>query len=342
MMKSTMVWAISILFVGSLTACNKASETAPEATLSSTVSQHLTLTSQEIPVRYVTSGTVTSDHRVSISSRLSGYIRDIKVREGDQVKVGQVLLYIDPVHAKQALIQAKADANNAKLEMQRYESLLQEGAVTSQQFDKVQLRYQLAKSQVKQARHQLSYAKITSPVRGVVVEKRMQKGDLASPGMPILMLEDPSSLLVETYVSEQFVVQIHEGDVVDVEVASLKKHFQGVVRQVVQAADPVSHQFLVKISLPSMKDIHPGMYAQAGFNVGMRKALLIPEAAVVIQAGLHAVYVMDASSIAHYRLIRVGQSFEGKLEVLAGLHVGDQVIWGGTPTLKTGMKVYDE
>ncbi|MBN4061544.1 efflux RND transporter periplasmic adaptor subunit [bacterium AH-315-G11] len=339
MMKSVMVLGIGILFVGALTACNKDSERVPEAMLSSTVTQHLILTSQRIPVHYVTSGTVTSDHRVSISSRLSGYIRDIKVREGDQVKVGQVLLHIDPVNAKQALIQAKADSSNAMLEMQRYESLLHEGAVTSQQFEKVQLRYQLAKSQVKQAKHQLSYAKVTSPVSGVVVEKRMQKGDLASPGMPILMLEDPSSLLVETYASEQFVGQVHEGDVVDVEVTSLKQHFKGVVRQVVQAADPVSHQFLVKVSLPSMKDIHPGMYAQTGFNVGMRKALLIPMDAVIRQAGLYAVYVMDTSSIAHYRLIRVGQNIAGKLEVLAGLHDGEQVVWDGNPALKTGMKV---
>ncbi len=341
-MKSAIVLAISILFIGTLTACNKDAEDMPVALQSSTVAHNLILTLQEIPVHYVTSGIVTSDHRVSISSRLPGYISDIKVREGDQVKVGQVLLYIDPVNAKQVLIQAKADANNAKLELQRYESLLHEGAVTPQQFDKVKLRYEVAKSQVKQAKHQLSYAKVISPVRGVVVEKRMEKGDLASPGMPILTLEDPSSLLVETYVSEQFVGQIHEDDAVDVEIASLKQHFKGVVRQVVQAADPISHQFLVKVSLPSMKDIHPGMYAEAEFKMGMRKALLVPEKAVITQAGLHAVYVMDAASIVHYRLIRIGQAYQGKLEVLAGLHDGEQVVWGGKPALKTGMKLSHE
>jgi RND family efflux transporter MFP subunit len=338
-MKSAMILAISMLFIGTLTACDKDSEDMSDALQSSTVAHNLTLTLQEIPVHYVTSGIVTSDHRVSISSRLPGYISDIKVREGDQVKVGQVLLYIDPVNAKQVLIQAKADANNAKLELQRYESLLHEGAVTPQQFDKVKLRYEVAKSQVKQAKHQLSYAKVISPVNGVVVEKRMEKGDLASPGMPILTLEDPSSLLVETYVSEQFVGQIHEADTVDVEIASLKQHFKGIVRQVVQAADPISHQFLVKVSLPSMKDIHPGMYAQAGFKMGVRKALLVPADAVITQAGLHAVYVMDASSIAHYRLIRIGQPYQGKFEVLAGLHDGEQVVWGGEPALKTGMKL---
>lgn len=339
-MKSIMMFGVSMLLMAMLTACGDDSESLSKASLvSSKAAGHLTLAWQDVPEYYISSGTVTSDHRVSISSRLSGYIREIKVREGDQVKVGQVLLHIDPVNAKQALVQAKADLSNAQAELKRYQSLLNEAAVTSQQFDKVRLRYQIAQSQVKQAQHQLSYAEVTSPVSGVVVEKRMAQGDLASPGMPVLILEDPSSLLVQTYVSEHFIGQIHEGDSVDVKIASLQKDFKGVVRQVVQAADPVSHQFLVKVSLSSMKDIHPGMYAQTGFKTGMRKTLLLPKDAVMTQAGLTAVYIMDAASIAHYRLIRVGQSIGDQLEVLAGLHAGDHVIWNAKPALKTGMKI---
>ncbi|MDQ6973328.1 MAG: efflux RND transporter periplasmic adaptor subunit, partial [Mariprofundaceae bacterium] len=252
---------------------------------------------------------------------------------------GQVLLYIDPVHAKQALVQAKADLHNAQVDLTRYQSLLKQGAVTSQQYDKVKLRYDVAKSQVKQAKHELSYARVLSPVNGVVVEKRMAQGDLASAGMPILTLEDPSSLLVQTYVSEQYVGKIHEGDHVDVAIASLKQHFQGVVRQVVKAADPISHQFLVKISLPSVVDIHPGMYAQTGFQTGVRQTLLIPNDAIVRQQGLTAVYVQDDQSIVHYRLIRVGQKIGTQWEVLAGLHAGDTIVWDGEPALQTGMKV---
>jgi len=331
-------WAFIVLL--SLTACgDKEAETRHVKHVTTQVSHHLKISLQDVTTHYITSGTVASDHRVSISSRLSGYIRDMKVREGDKVKAGQVLLHIDPVHAKQALVQAKADLRNARADMTRYQSLLKQGAVTSQQFDTVKLRYDVAKSQVKQAKHELSYAKVLSPVNGVVVEKRMAQGDLASAGMPILTLEDPSSLLVQTYVSEQYVGKIHEGDRVDVVIASLNQNFQGVVRQVVQAADPISHQFLVKISLPSMVDIHPGMYAQTGFQTGVRQTLLIPKSAIVSQQGLHAVYVKDAQSIVHYRLIRMGQKIAGQWEVLAGLHDVDTIVWGGQPALKTGMKV---
>ena len=339
-LKCVRLYLLTILVGFTVTACSSDAPDAPTDTQQGVaVQNHLNVKLQEVPMRYVTSGTVTSDHSVSISSRLSGYIRDMKVREGDNIKEGQVLLTIDSVDAKQALIQASADLKNAKAEMKRYKSLLKAGAVTSQQADKVVLRYNVAKSQVAQAKHQLSYAKVLSPVSGVVVQKRMSQGDLASPGVPILTIEDPSSLLVETYVSEQFVGRIHEGDEVDVEIASLKKHFQGTIRQVVQAADPVSHQFLVKTALPSVSDIHPGMYAQTGFYIGMRKALLIPKEAVLSQAGLHGVYTVDDSKVIHYRQVRLGQKSNGMIEILAGLHDGDLIVWDKALTLRTGIKV---
>ena len=261
------------------------SETQPQPIVITQAST-LTIQSVEIPARHVTSGTVTSDHRVSINSRISGYIRKLSVREGDRVKKGQVLVRVDPVNANQALVQAQADLSNARAELKRYEELFRARAETKQQLDSVRLRYKVARSQVTQARNQLSYAEVRSPVDGVVVEKRLSKGDLASPGAAILILEDPTSLLVETHVSEQFVSGIHAGDKVEIEISSLHLTFPGVVRQVIQAADAVSHQFLIKIALHSYEDVHPGMYAQVGFSVGSRKALMVPQAAVIKRAGL--------------------------------------------------------
>jgi len=330
--------AAAIFAIGTLSACNDEAPVTTSALQTSTATT-LTVASQSVPSHYATSGTVTSDHRVSISSRLSGYIREMNVREGDQVKVNQILVRVDPVDAKQALIQAQADLTDAEADLRSYEELLKNGAVSSQQVSKVELRYTVAKSQVEQARNQLSYAEVRSPVAGVVVEKRLSQGDLAAPGMPILTLEDPTSLLVETYVSERFVSNIHENDVVDIDIPSLHKVYQGVVRQVVQAADPVSHQFLVKIALPASTDIHPGMYAQTGFRVGTRDALFIPTDAIVSRADLSAVYVVDTNGVAQYRLVRLGLTQGENVEILSGLNVGDTLAFNGSPALQSGMKI---
>ena len=328
----------TVVTLGFLTACSDDVETASKARENAKATV-FTATTQEVPSYYATSGTVTSDHRVSISSRLSGYIREMKVREGDQVKADQVLVRIDPVDAKQALVQAQADLADAKADLERYQELQKSGAVSPQQVSKIELRYTVAESQVKQAQNQLSYAEVRSPVAGVVVAKRLSQGDLAAPGSPILTLEDPTSLLVETYVSERFVSNIHEGDNVDIEIPSVKQVYQGVVRQVVQAADPVSHQFLVKTALPAAAEIHPGMYAQTGFKIGKRNAVLVPKAAIHTRGGLHSVYVLNAASEAQYRLIRLGLEQGDQVEVLAGLQAGDKVAYQATPALKSGMVV---
>ncbi|OIO73646.1 MAG: efflux transporter periplasmic adaptor subunit [Zetaproteobacteria bacterium CG1_02_53_45] len=304
----------------------------------------LTLKPVTVAENYVTSGTITSDHRVAITSRLSGYIRELSVREGDKVKAGQVLVRVDPVDARQGLVQAEADLADARADFERYDELFAANAVSKQQLDRVSLRYKVAKSQVEQARNQLGYAEVLAPVSGVVVEKKLNRGDLASPGAAILVLEDPESLLVETYVSGQFVGGVHVGDKIDIEASSLAEPFTGVVRQVVEAADAASHQFLIKVSLNGKSGVHPGMYVQVAFKVGERQALLIPAIATTERAGLNGVYIVDAGGITRYRQIRLGKQRDGMVEVLAGLHDGDVIAWiarpsAQNPALTTGLKV---
>ncbi len=332
---------LGALIVPFLQGCSGEAEhsSSEQAVVQRVAAETMKIAPISVPSRYVTSGTVTSDHRVLISSRISGYIRDLTVREGDRVKEGAVLVRVDPVDAKQALVQASADFSNAAADLKRYASLFRDHAVSQQQLDRVRLRYKVAKSQVEQARNQLGYAEVRSPVDGVVVEKRLSKGDLASPGGAILVIEDPANLLVETYVSEQFIAAIHEGDRVAVEVAALHRTLMGTVRQVVQAADAVSHQFLIKVALPSDLGVRPGMYAQVGFSVGQRQALMIPHAAVVNRSGLDGVYLVDASGVIHYRQVRLGMNQGDEVEVLAGLHTGDELAWRDHDSLKTGMKV---
>jgi len=337
-MMRKMVFPVALLAVFAMQGCSDVADQHATVPVVSAKAETITLKSTDVVTHYVTSGTVTSDHRVLITSRISGYIRKLSIREGDRVKKGQVLVRVDPVNAKQSLVQAEADLANASADKQRYESLFQAHAASKQQLDRVRLRYKVARSQVAQARNHLGYAEVRSPVNGVVVEKRMSKGDLASPGAGIMTIEDPASLLVNSYVSEQFVSLIHAGDSVNVDIPSIARHVNGTVRQVVQAADAVSHQFLIKIALQD-NDLHPGMFAQVGFATGERKALMIPSAAVVNRSGLHGVFVTDGKAIVHYRQIRIGKRSGDLVEVLAGVHAGDVIAWHGNPALQTGMKV---
>jgi len=299
----------------------------------------MTVKSMNVASHYVTSGVVVSDQRISVSSRLSGYIREMAVREGDRVTEGQLLFRIDPVDARQAYEQAQAHLSDALTDFRRYQSLLAEHAVSRQQFDKAKLRYTVAKSRLLQAKNQLQYAEVKAPVSGVVVEKHASAGDLASPGRAVLVLDNPAQLLVETHISDQFIAALHEGDEADIYLPGSKQRVIGVIRQIVEAADPVTHQFLVKVAIKSAMDVFPGMFAEVRFAVGQRQALLLPVEALVHRAGLDGVYVVDDDGVIHYRLVRLGEVSGGQVEVLAGLQAGDTIAWSADKPLSSGERV---
>jgi len=295
------------------------------------------LTPIAVPVHYITTGTVTSDHKVAIGSRLSGYIRDLKVREGERVSKNQLLFRIDPVDVRQQLAQSEANLSNAHADLRRFQSLLDHKAINRQQFDQVQLRFDVAKSKVKQARNQLNYAVVRAPLDGVVVQKRQHNGDLATPGTPVLMVENTLNMTVNTQVSEQFVAQIHIGDHPLVRMTGFAQPLTATVRQVVAAADSRSHQFLVKLTLATDRRVRAGAFAEIIFVTGTRQVMALPTAAIIHRHGLDGVYWVDTNHIVHWRLVRLGaQLDDGRVEIAAGLNAAAQVVRHPLPTLHSG------
>lgn len=338
MMKRAVPFGLILAATALLTACSN--EPAPVTGTAGEVSAEiLTVKPQSVAEHYYASGTVTSDHRIAISSRLSGYIRSITVREGEKVSKGQLLVKIDPVDTAQALTQASADLANAKADYLRFKELLAADAISRQQFDQAELRYKIARSRVAQASNQLAYAEIKSPVDGIVVSKQLNTGDLANPGSPIMVIEDPAKLLVETSVSEQYITTLKVGDEVDLNIPAVEDYVKGHIRQVVNAADPGTHQYLVKIAIDNTDKVRPGMFAEVGFRTGTKFALIVPADAIVHRAGLTGIYLVDDQGITHYRQIRTGNRSEKGIEVVAGLQQGDRIAWHAAQPLRSDMKV---
>ncbi len=300
----------------------------------------ITLVPQQVPIHYVTSGTISSDHRVAVGSRLSGYIGDLTVREGARITKGELLFRIDPVGVRQQLAQARADLADARTDLQRFRALLKAQAISRQRFDQARLRFKVAQSRVDQARNQLNYAVVKSPLNGVVVAKLQHSGDLAVPGAPVLMIENTSNLMVDTYISESFVPRIRIGNPALVRIANNRHPVTAIVRQVVGAADSASHHFLVKLTLPANSGARPGMFAEVAFITGTRQALLLPASAIIHRHGLNGVYLVDSQNIAHWRLIRLGaHRDDGQIEVAAGLDAGATIVQHPANTLHSGDKV---
>ena len=304
------------------------------------------------PAYHPTPATLVAENQVQVASRLMGYIRSINVVEGQTVGVGQKLFSVDPVDVQGQVEQTRAGVKqaedalaDARVEYKRFEALFKEDAVTRQQFEKMKLQHDIAQSRLAQARAgydtaagQLRYATVTSPIAGVVTRKLANAGDLATPGQPVLVVENPGKLQVETQVPESVLRALKPGSPVLVEVDGQAKPLTARVARISPAADPVSRTFLVKLDVsgPGLKS---GLFARALFPQGERETLMVPATALVNRAGIDGVFVVGQDGIAQFRMVRMGETRDGQAEILSGLTAGERVVTGGTEKLESGDRV---
>lgn len=298
-------------------------------------------------------GTVISDQQVQVSSRLMGYIRDIKVQEGEAVRKGQLLFSIDPAdvqaqinQARAGLAQAEAGLAGARLNYERYSALYRDESIPKAQFEQARTQYQMAQSQVAAARAglnaagaQLRYADVRSPIDGVVVQKLGVAGDLAAPGRPILVLENPAALQVQVAVSGDTYATVKQGDPVQVRLEGRAEPVTGTVLRILPAADPATHSYTIKVALPGVSGVRSGSFARVGFAQGTREAIQVPRSAVLERAGIPGVFVVDAQGVAHYRMVRTGAETDGRVEIQAGLNPGERVVVSNNATLQSGDRI---
>lgn len=296
--------------------------------------------------------TVVAQERAEVASRLMGYLSDIAVAEGQAVKRGQRLFTVDPLDVQGQVEQARAGVSqaesayiDAKADYERFSNLFKEEVVSKQQLDKAKLQYDVAAARLGQAKAglgtasgQLRYATVTSPIAGVVTRKLANAGDLAAPGKPVLVVEDPSKLQVETQVPEAVLVMLKPGLSVPVEVDGVDGRVQGRVARISPAADPVSRTFLVKLDVPAA-GLRSGAFARVLFPAGEETTLAVPASALVNRAGIDGVFVLGKEGVAQFRMVRRGGDVGGLVEIQAGLAAGERIVVEGAEKLESGDKV---
>jgi RND family efflux transporter MFP subunit len=256
-----------------------------------------------------------------------GRVIELTVNEGDYVTRGRLLVRIESGEISAQAYQAQAAYNNAKLQYDRIKSLFDEKAATQMEMDQATLGIESARAGLNAAKAMESYTVISAPIPGRIVEKRINLGEMALPGQPIVKIEDNGSLRLEVTVKEQDLLFVQPGNPVIVRIDALPgREIKARVGQVVPAADVRTHSFAVKIDLPVEKGLITGMYGKAFFNTGTREALMIPRSALVEMSGLTGVYLVSGEKNARFQMIQSGEAQGDLVEAVTGLKAGDQVI----------------
>ncbi len=298
-----------------------------------------------------TPGTVISLKRAEISSRLTGYVRHVDVQAGDRVRAGQHLLSIDSSDVTGNLQQAQAGVNQAQavydeasLNFQRYSTLFPQGAVSRMQLDEAQRQYNTAKAQLqasqaalRMAKAAIGYADVSAPFAGVVVEKLVDPGDLATPGKPLLVVEDEHTLEVQCYVPDDIYARLHPGQKIPFSASS--DTYVGILKSAVSAADPQTHTHLIRLGIPAGDSLTSGLYVRVHVPVGEQSMVRVPVSAVTERAGITGVFVVNTDGRANFRMVRTGDSDGDQIEILSGLADGERIVLHPDASIDNGTRI---
>lgn len=315
-----------------------------------------TLVPAEVEEFHEATGTVKAARTAVVAARTMGAVTSLLVREGDLVEQGQLLLTLDEGDAVQKEKGAEAGHREARkaLEMagqnreltaityQRYRKMYEEKAITRQEMDQFEtqnrvagLEYERVQEMVGRAEAGLAeariyrgFARVTSPARGRVTEKRTEVGSMAVPGMPLLTVESTAGFQAEIAVDEGLLSGLKVGAPVRISIEALNRQMTGKVTEILPAVDPLSRSFTAKVSVDG-PGLRSGLYAKVRMAKGKRKILLAPKAAIVEKGQLTGVYAVDNGGIVAFRLVRTGREYDGRLEILSGLKPDDRIIVGG-------------
>ncbi len=299
-----------------------------------------TIEQREMPRTHLLDGVVEAVNRGTISAQTKGQVQEVLFDVEDFVEEGSILIRLNDKEqqaslqqAKAAMQEAEAKLDEAKKRQQRIAEVFKKKLVSSAAMDQVNAdfkaataRRDAAQAQLDQAKEQIEYTLIRAPYSGIVTERHIEVGEVASPGRKLMSgislqylrvaVDVPQSLLPAIRQHKQGTIQLADGSWVKAKKLTIFPF-----------ADSGSNTFKVRLDLPAgVKGLFPGMYVKSSFVVGTSKKLLIPPQAVVYRGEVTAAYVVAKDGLVSMRHIRVSnRESEGMQPILAGLGPGERV-----------------
>ncbi|MDH5301398.1 MAG: efflux RND transporter periplasmic adaptor subunit [Gammaproteobacteria bacterium] len=284
-------------------------------------------------------GVVEAVNRATISSEVSGRVTAIKVDVDDFVEKNQIIAYVRDKEykaglskANAALQSARAEAKDARLDFDRKKDLANQGLISVAMLDQAQARLNAAEAnvnaaeaQVTEANEQVGNTAIRAPYSGIVTERLIEVGEMASPGKPIMSGLAMNKLRVNVQVPQAFINAVRQHKKASI-ILPDGRRIDAAKLTIYPIADAAHHTFRVRLDLPeNTEQIFPGMLVKASFTVAEEQALLVPAQAAFHRSEVSAIYVIAADGKISMRQVRLGNRKNDLIEILSGLRAGETI-----------------
>ena len=291
---------------------------------------------QELVLPVESTGTVRPARSARLAAKVMGSIEEMPVALGQKVRAGDLLVRIraDEIAARGS--QAQAQLNAASRDLARETDLLAKGASTRETVRNLEDRLAGAAAMVREAEAMEAYTQVRAPFDGTIAGKFADVGDLASPGLPLVSLEDSSGFIIEAPLPDSLASRLVPGAVLRVSVPSRGVAFEGTLAELSSSADPGAHTVLARIRVPAGTPVGSGEFARIEADGEPVAALMAPSSAVSVAGQMQRVFVDGPDNRAVLRLVRTGASMGGLVEILSGLDDGERVVVAPPAGLREG------
>jgi len=295
---------------------------------------------EALPSEFETVGSLRADEAVMIRPEVVGMIRQIHFTEGAPVAAHRLLFSLDADLIRAELAEANANLENSRRGYRRASELATKHLISTADLDASRATLNVDQARAVSAETKLRKTEIRAPFAGVVGLRDISAGDYVNVGQVLVDLVRLDPIVLDLRVPEVMLSSIALGQSVKVGVDSYPgATFVGSVVAIAPTVDAAARSVAIRARLPNADGkLRPGMSARARIELGSRaEAVLIPEQAVWPSGEQKMVYVLK-DGVAHLLPVRLGVRLPGRVEVLSGLQVGDEIVTSGQPKLYDGAK----
>ncbi|WP_315302819.1 efflux RND transporter periplasmic adaptor subunit [Tannerella forsythia] len=252
-------------------------------------------------------------------------IEKIYVEVGDRVGKGQKLVQMDASGLKQLKLQL----DNQATEFARIDELYKIGGVSKSEWEASKMTLEMRQTSYK---NMLENTALVSPISGVVTARNYDSGDMYGGGTPVVTVEQimPVKLLIN--VSESYFTRIAKNSTVSVKFDVYgEEEFEGKVNLLYPTIDPTTRTFVVEIRLDNRDmRVRPGMFARVTLNFGTADHVIIPDKAIIKQAGSGERYVyVYQDGVVYRRVVQLGRRMNDEYEIVSGIDHDARVVISG-------------
>lgn len=298
----------------------------------------------DIATYYRATASLDPDKQAEVLVRVQGPVRRIVAEEGDDVRQGQVLLFIDDTEYRHRLTQAKVALEQQKAKFARVQTIIAQGLVSVEEFDNAKSLLEAAEAAYELAALELSWCEVRAPFSGRIVRRAVDQGQNVSSGTALFTIVDMHRLLARVHVPAREFRRIQTDQPVEFRVDSTGDRLTGRIDLISPIVDPRTGTIKVTVEITDFPpSTRPGNFAEVSIVTDKHTgALVVPNTAVLTDKDQRIVYVADGET-ARRTVVEVGYEDDRFVEILGGIEEGTKVVVQGQRSLSDGqpLKILD-